>query len=142
MPRNDVTQLMVRHMREVTAQILTQGSDGLAISLALALVLGVRYPVGVGDGLVRPLKQQLMPVIGAVDVERGMHSGVELMLVVLTLEPGATGVALLVDAVSVLVTGLLVGVTRHDAGGIEEHIGEQACLFNIAVFTHFGFSYG
>jgi len=90
--RGQVTHLVVWHIAEVPEQILADGRDSLSVGLACTLVSCVCQAGWVTLGYVRPLKQQLMPVIRAAHIERGLNNRMQFVLAGLTPEPCAVAV--------------------------------------------------
>ena len=78
---------MVRHI-EVTAQVLANACHCLDVIDTLAFVLRIRHTLAIFC-FVRPLKQELLPVNGALDRHGFLDHRMQVVLVALTLEPPA-----------------------------------------------------
>ena len=146
--RHDVTDEIGWNVRPVACQILANRCDhsfdvAVAVVHGTALVPCVGQSVGVSERLVRPLKDDTLPVGWLVQVEHLTDCGVQVVAVVLLLEPLAS---LVTAAVVVAPIGLgdpVVHIASQDADRwVDPVTPERRCLTQVCelVACHFAFS--
>ena len=131
---HDVADQVGGHVRPVACEVL---ADGCHQRLVVAVtpvhrrlfIACIGQPVRIGKRLVRPLKDDALPVGGAVQREHVLHSRVQLVPGVLLDEPRPTLVGLHVVSESVGQCDPLEAITPQDAdGGLDPRIPERTCL--------------